>query len=172
MSKMANKDCSMTAKQIQAKIAEDYDTNLSVSQINLHLREGLERHNMSRITIKQLRVHENVRDSLETLEDRVSYVSDYPKLKLSGAEFVFFDESSFQQLELRNQGRSPIDTPAITHRNRREITNISVITAIYHTFGILHVTFVVGSNDSDTTVLFLDSLFIEMKIKALYKLSQ
>ncbi|KAA6360867.1 MAG: hypothetical protein EZS28_043606, partial [Streblomastix strix] len=170
MSEMVNKDCTITAKQIQAKIAEDYDTNLSISQLNLYLREGLERHNMSRITIKKLRVHENARDSLETLDDRVQYVSDYLKLKLTGAEFVFIDESSFQQLELRNQGRSPIGTPAITHRNRREITNISAITAICQTFGILHVTFVVGSNDSDTIVLFLDSLFIEMKDKGIVQI--
>ncbi|KAA6375252.1 MAG: hypothetical protein EZS28_029221 [Streblomastix strix] len=167
MANMIIEDPAISAKSIKEQIQAEDDVNLSVSHINRHLRDGITRHVICKFTIKKLRVHEDARDSDETKQDRIRYIDAYYKLKLTGSEFIFIDESSFEELELRNKGRSTIGTPAIQHRAKRQVIHVSAITAVCATYGVLHVTFVQGSCNSETYVLFLDSLQEEIDRKQL-----
>ncbi|KAA6385627.1 MAG: hypothetical protein EZS28_018844 [Streblomastix strix] len=167
MSQMISKDATLTSKQIKTAIQKSDGIILSESNINRHIRKGIERHMLSKITIKKLQVLEEARNSEETKDDRIRYIQNYNGKKLTGGEIIIIDESSFELLELRNRGRSTIGTPAITNRKRQKIKNITAVTSICSSFGVLHITFIVGSNNSDTFILFLDSLFDVIQKKGL-----
>ncbi|KAA6391078.1 MAG: hypothetical protein EZS28_013397 [Streblomastix strix] len=167
MANMITEESTISAKSIKEQTQAEDNVNLSVSHINLHLRDGITRHGICKFTIKKLRVHEDARDSYETKQNRIKYVNAYFKLKLNGSEFIFIDESSFEELELSNKGRLTIGTAAIQHRAKRQVIHVSAISAVRATYGVLQVTFVQGSCNSEIYVLLQDGLLEEIDWKQL-----
>lgn len=80
----------------------------------------------------------------------MKYINRYNKFKLTSEEFICIEEYVFEQLELRSRGLSTISTQVVSH-NRRLTSR---------TVGTFHVTFILGSNNNETSILILQSLFI------------
>ncbi|KAH7820261.1 putative DDE superfamily endonuclease [Monocercomonoides exilis] len=82
---------------------------------------------------------------------------------MEGRTFVHIDETGFNTLELRTEGRSPVGKRCIQYREKAKIETVTAITAISELSGIEHVTFVEGSVNDQCFRVFLLSLMKKLQ---------
>jgi len=165
LSKTVLGDKFVTANQLVAVLHEQ-GVDVHKSSVNRHLRSPIMQiHGCPRFSVKRVRTQEDNRNSPEVLRFRKEFVATYQTLRRTGSPFIFLDESSFNCMENRYEGRSPIGVRCINRRRRVKINNITAITAISDLLGIIHVTFVEGKVDDSVFKLFLTSLLGNLQIK-------
>jgi len=147
-------------------VLHEHGVDVHPSSVNRHLHSPImEMHGCPRFSVKRVITIEEARNSPETLEKRREFVAAYQELRRSGCPFVFVDESSFNCLENRTKGRSPMGTRCIDRRRRVKVNNITAITAISDLLGVIHVTFVEGRVDETVFRIFLTSLFETLRLR-------
>ena len=152
----------ITSKEIQQKLQEHNGTVVSTSAINKHLKSKMSEFGLPNFTIKKCVYIENRRNSEEILEKRIKYINIYRECLRQGRDFVFIDETSFNTVNYNNYGRSPVGIPCRIFKEFTKFQNLTAITAIHRTFGIIAATFVSGPVTQDIFRIFLSTLFKEM----------
>ena len=152
----------ITSKEIKEKLQEHNGKVVSTSAINKHLKGRMSEFDLPNFTIKKCVYIENRRNSPEILEKRVKYINIYRECLRLGKDFVFIDETPFNSLYFYKNGRSPVGIPCRVSRQHVKISNLTAITAIHRTFGIVKTTFVDGPVNQEVFTNFLDELFQTM----------
>ena len=75
-----------------------------------------------------------------------------------GKDFIFIDETPFTVC-FNNHGRSPVGIPCRIFKEFTKFRNLTAITAIHRTFGIVSTSFVEGPVNQFVFMLFLNKLF-------------
>ena len=161
----------ITAKDIREKLQEHNGKVVSVSAINKHLKYKMEKHGLPNFTVKKCVYIENRRNSPDILEKRIKYVNIYRECLRYGKDFVFIDETSFNTICFNNYGRSPVGIPCRMSKKFTKFSNLTAITAIHRTFGIIKAQFVKGPVNQQIFRIFLLELFNSMnflKIRPIY----
>jgi transposase len=122
-------------------------------------------HGVPRYTVKKVYNFHAARVSDATLDARIDYVNRYLQLRSTGAEFIFIDESAWNNFDYRDRGRAPVGERAVdaSRRRPRPPQHITAITAISSRRGVVHVTFVVGPVNELVFSAFLANLFTQLR---------
>ena len=161
----------ISSKEIQEKLKEQKGKDVSTSAINKHLKYNMKDFGLHNFVIKKCVFVENRRNSEEILDKRIKYINIYKECIRNGKDFVFIDETPFNTICFNNKGRAPVGTPCRVFKKFTSFKNITAITAIHRTFGIISTKFVEGPVNQNVFKLFLEELFGIMnfyKIKPVY----
>ena len=161
----------ITSAQIKEKLKEHNGKDLSVSTINKCIKTKMTEFGLPNFTIKKCVYVENRRNSEEILEKRIKYINIYRECLRQGKDFIFIDETPFNTVGFNNSGRAPAGMPCRIFKNFTRFKNITAITAIHRTFGIVMVSFVEGPVDQFVFLNFLEHLFSimnDLKICPIY----
>ena len=149
----------ITSKDIKEKLKERNGKNVSTSSINKHLKGKMKLFGLPNFTVKKCVHVENRRNSKEILDKRIKYINIYKQCLREGRDFVFIDETPFNNICFKNTGRSPVGTPCRVFNKFTKFKNITAITAIHRTFGIICSEFVEGPVTQYVFKTFLNKLF-------------
>lgn len=133
----------ITAKEIQEKLKEQKGKDVSTSAINKHLKHKMKEFGLPNFVIKKCVYVENRRNSEDILDKRIKYINIYKECLRDGKDFVFIDETPFNTICFNNKGRAPVGIPCRVFNKFTKFRNITAITAIHRTFGIISTKFVV-----------------------------
>ncbi|KAH7825027.1 putative DDE superfamily endonuclease [Monocercomonoides exilis] len=164
MAEIILRNPTVTSKELADSVGGLCKSKPSVSTIGRHLKsDKMIDHRCPVFSEKRLRKYENARADEKTLNLRKEYVRKYIQHQMEGRTFVYIDETGFNTLELRTEGRSPVGKRCIQYREKAKIETVTAITAISELSGIEHVTFVEGSVNDQSFRVFLLSLMEKLQ---------
>ena len=156
---LLNDNPQITLVEMKDKLKQHTGKDVSISTIDKHLRNKMKEFGLPNYSVKRCVYVESRRNSEEILEKRIKYINIYRECLRQGRDFVFIDETPFNTTCFNNTGRSPVGTPCRMLRPFTKFRNITAITAIHRTFGIITTTFVEGSVNQFVFIQFLKNLF-------------
>ena len=156
---LINNNPQITLTEMKEKLKQHTGKDVSISTIDKHLRNKMKEFGLPNYSVKRCVYIENRRNSEEILEKRIKYINIYRECLRQGRDFVFIDETPFNTTCFNNTGRSPVGTPCRMLRPFTKYRNITAITAINRTFGVISTTFVEGPVNQYVFMQFLNKLF-------------
>ena len=146
-----DKDCSITLKRLQSKIARKYDVNVCESTISNYIGSF-------RYSFKRVLVRPSAADTEELWEQRREFALWFVNEMGQGKHFIFADEVGFQVSMRVAHGRSPKNTtPILRGGHCIKTRNITVMAAISES-GVVHYQVLDGNGNKDAFMHFLDRL--------------
>ncbi|KAA6372704.1 MAG: hypothetical protein EZS28_031769 [Streblomastix strix] len=159
---------SISGTAMAEKVKQDHNIIIHESTANEFIRsEKMLKFGLPKFSFKRMRVREKERNSDETKEKRINYITLFRGYELTGAEIIYIDETPCNVLEFKHYGRAPVGQPAFRERKKASITNITAITAISAFSGVIHVLFVVGGVTHEVFLLFINGLLQHLQSRAL-----
>jgi len=155
---------SISCERLAQKLNSQFSTNVHRTTVSRFLKSGIKRHGIPEFTLKKIVVDKEKRWDDNLLDKRISFVEKYCQFVKSGLPVLWTDESGYNVIRYRIQGRSPKGTSCVfPYQSRPFFRNITAISTLRSDAKIINIEFFEGSVTGDI----IEGYFRNMISKAL-----